>query len=193
MTPMTLPPIGGEAQRADKDYWTPKNYDGGVRDRDPAPGLENSKNLVTARLLDGGIDADTRGSLKRVCELALEAQLYTECMRYYPFVLGAQPVRIIDLAAFYAAIANEGARPRPTRSKSIEQGGKRVYRHAPKAPIAPRLGRRRRLLSGQDHAAGRGGARHRARRSASCALRRRARPAPPRTRTMPGSSASPTT
>ena len=30
-------------------------------------------------------------------------------MRYYPFVLGAQPVRPIDLAAFYAAIANEGA------------------------------------------------------------------------------------
>ena len=34
-------------------------------------------------------------------------------MRYYPFVLGAQPVRLIDLAAFYAAIANEGLRPAP--------------------------------------------------------------------------------
>ena len=43
----------------------------------------------------------------------MEAQIYRECMRYYPFVLGAQPVRPIDLAAFFAAIANEGVRPTP--------------------------------------------------------------------------------
>ena len=29
----------------------------------------------------------------------MEAQLYPQCERYYPFVLGAQPVRLIDLAA----------------------------------------------------------------------------------------------
>jgi membrane peptidoglycan carboxypeptidase len=50
-------------------------------------------------------------------------------VRYYPFVLGAQPVRPIDLAAFYAAIANEGLRPAPYAIESIERNGVAVYRH----------------------------------------------------------------
>ena len=48
--------------------------------------------------------------------------------RYYPFVLGAQPARLVDLAAFYAAIATEGARPTPHMIESIEQNGSTVYR-----------------------------------------------------------------
>jgi penicillin-binding protein 1A len=44
-------------------------------------------------------------------------------------VLGAQPVRPIDLAAFYAAIANEGARPAPYVVESIERDGEALYRH----------------------------------------------------------------
>ena len=75
--------------------------------------LENSRNLATVHLLDGGIEDTPEASLDRLCKLALEAQIYRECVRYYPFVLGAQPVRPIDLAAFYAAIANEGVRPSP--------------------------------------------------------------------------------
>lgn len=57
-TPVTLPPIGRTSGRS-KDYWSPKNYDrsasGLVTLR---RALENSKNLVTARLLDGAIDRD---------------------------------------------------------------------------------------------------------------------------------------
>ena len=49
-------------------------------------------------------------------------------MPYYPFVLGAQPARLIDLAAFYAAIANEGARPQPHLIDSIDQNGRTIYR-----------------------------------------------------------------
>ena len=75
--------------------------------------LENSRNLATVHLLDGGIEKQPEASLDRLCKLAVEAQIYRECVRYYPFVLGAQPVRPIDLAAFYAAIANEGLRPAP--------------------------------------------------------------------------------
>jgi penicillin-binding protein 1A len=97
--------------------------------------LENSKNLVTARLLDGGVASDPETSLNRVCELALEAQLYADCERYYPFVLGAQPVRVLDIAAFYAAIANEGARPTPYAIESIEEAGRNVYRRKSTAPI----------------------------------------------------------
>ena len=56
-------------------------------------------------------------------------KIYRECERYYPFVLGAQPVRPIDLAAFYATIANEGVRPDPHVIDSIEQDGRAIYRH----------------------------------------------------------------
>jgi membrane carboxypeptidase/penicillin-binding protein len=66
-----------------------------------------------------------------VCELSLEAQLYVECERHYPFVLGAQPVRVIDIAAFYAAIATEGALPTPHAIEAIEQDGRPVYQRKP--------------------------------------------------------------
>jgi penicillin-binding protein 1A len=128
---ITLPPIGGGVAR-EQDYWTPKNYDrsewGVVTLR---RALENSRNLATVNLLDGGIESDPHGSLDRVCGLAMEAQIYRECVPYYPFVLGAQPVRPIDLAPFYAAIANEGARPSPFAIESIEHNGLVVYRREP--------------------------------------------------------------
>jgi penicillin-binding protein 1A len=133
--PITLPPIGGTARAQEKDYWSPKNYEGGGSGMMTLRrGLENSRNLVTAHLLDGGIDKDPAVSLKRVCDLALEAKIYTECIPYYPFVLGAQPVRPIDLAAFYAAVANEGARPTPYALESIEQNGQVIYRRQAEAP-----------------------------------------------------------
>jgi membrane carboxypeptidase/penicillin-binding protein len=137
--PVTLPPVNGGANVRAQDYWTPKNYDGGrggiVTLR---RALESSKNLVTARLLDGGIESEPSRSLQDVCDLALEAQLYLECTPHYPFVLGAQPVRIIDLAAFYAAIANEGAMPVPHAFESIEERGRSVYSR--KAQSLVRLG-----------------------------------------------------
>ena len=123
--PITLPPIGGG-----RDYWTPKNYDGGSGNTlTLRRALENSRNLATVRLLDGGIEKKPEASLNRLCDLAVEAQSPRECVRYYPFVLGAQPVRPIDLAAFYAAIANEGLRPAPYAIESIERNGVAVYRH----------------------------------------------------------------
>ena len=122
---ITLPPIGGaNAKTKDKDYWSPKNYDGGGGGTlTLRRALENSRNLATAHLLDGGIAKTPEASLDRLCKLSLEAQIYRECLRYYPFVLGAQPVRPIDLAAFYAAIANEGVRPSPYVIDSIERDG----------------------------------------------------------------------
>ena len=76
---------------------------------------------------------------------------------------------------------------------SIERNGATVYRHDPKSVGHGRLGRPRRVLSAQDHDAGRAGARHRARDLAASRPMSPARPAPPTTRTTPGSSASPTT
>jgi penicillin-binding protein 1A len=129
--PITLPPIGGRRAR-EQNYWTPKNYDGssgGTLTLRQA--IENSRNLATVRLLDGGIEKKPEASLNRLCELATEAQIYRECLGYYPFVLGAQPVRPVDLAAFYAAIANEGLRPTPYVVESIERNGEVVFRHGP--------------------------------------------------------------
>jgi membrane carboxypeptidase/penicillin-binding protein len=64
----------------------------------------------------------------------MAAKIYTQCVRYYPFVLGAEPVRMIDLAAFYAAVANEGALPQPHGIDSIEENGHTVYEY-PKTPL----------------------------------------------------------
>jgi len=138
--PITLPPISGSQQvysssyimadSHDKNWWTPKNYSGsggGVTTLRRA--LEHSKNLVTANLLDNGIDAGPAMALRRVCELTQEAQVYKDCVPYYPFVLGAQPARLLDLAAFYAAVAMEGARPTPHVIEAIEQNGTAIYRY----------------------------------------------------------------
>jgi len=145
--PITLPPIGSHLDGRDaisrefdgnarpEDFWSPRNADygeGGVFTM--RRGLENSINVVTAHLLDGGIDADPARSLDSICATAVAAKIYSECVRYYPFVLGAQPVRMIDLAGFYAAVANEGALPQPHGIDSIEQHGRTVYEY-PKTPL----------------------------------------------------------
>jgi membrane carboxypeptidase/penicillin-binding protein len=118
-----------------QDFWSPRNADynqGGVFTM--RRGLENSINVVTARLLDGGISESPEKSLDSVCATAVAAKVYTECVRYYPFVLGAEPVRMIDLAAFYAAVANEGALPQPHGIDSIEENGRTVYEY-PQRPL----------------------------------------------------------
>ncbi len=142
--PITLPPIGNRgdgfaAIAREQDYWSPRNANygsGGVYTL--RRGLENSVNVVTAHLLDGGIDSDPEKSLDDVCATAVAARVYTDCIRYYPFVLGAQPLRMIDLAAFYAAVANEGERPQPHAIDAIEADGRTIYQY-PNAP-APWIG-----------------------------------------------------
>ena len=128
--PITYPPIGGTNRYTrDTDYWSPHNYDGGSSGTMTIRrALEMSKNLATARLLDGGIASEPSQSLDEICRLAIEARVYPKCERYYPFVLGAQPVRPIDLAGFYAAIANEGKRPTPHVIESITQDGREIYK-----------------------------------------------------------------
>jgi penicillin-binding protein 1A len=131
--PITFAPINGG--KREEDYWSPKNYEGrsgGVITLRQA--LENSRNLATAHLLEGGIEATPQQSLDRLCSLAQEMRLYRECTHFYPFILGAQPVRPIDLAAFYAAIATEGRRPSPHVVDSVEQDGKVIYRDENEPP-----------------------------------------------------------
>ncbi len=131
---VTLPPIHPQPNAPDKGYWSPKDADGisgGLVTM--RHGLENSLNLVTANLLNGGISSDPRTSLGRVCELAVDAGVYRDCVPFYPFILGVQPTHLIDLAAFYASIPMEGRRPTPHAIESIEQDGRTVYTYAPQA------------------------------------------------------------
>jgi membrane carboxypeptidase/penicillin-binding protein len=188
---ITLRPIGLKRAR-EQDYWSPKNYDGrggGVLTLRRA--LENSRNRATAHLLEGGIEDRPEDSLNRVCDLAVEAQIYRECLRFYPVVLGAQPVRPVNLAAFYAAVANEGLRPSPYVVESIERDGRLVFRREPElAPInsvdRAAFYQLKSLLQGVV-------ARGTARALAALSHRTwRARLAPAMTRTMRGLSASPT-
>lgn len=126
---IVLPPIGQQNSARAKDYWAPRNAGGGEGSAVTLRrALEDSRNLATAQLMANGIENSAEQGLDRICELAVEAQLYKECDRFYPFILGSQPLRMIDLAAFYAAIANEGARPVPHVIDSIEQGGRQVFK-----------------------------------------------------------------
>ena len=137
--PITLRPIGSRGSGHDKDFWSPRNADS--KSGGPTTlrrGLERSRNLVTAHLLDGGIDEDPAKSLDKVCATAVAAKIYSNCIRYFPFVLGAQPVRMIDLAVFYAAVANEGARPQPHAIDSIELDGHAISEHA-REPLYPQI------------------------------------------------------
>ena len=149
---------------------------------------------MTAHLLDGGIDASPEKSLDDVCATAVAAKIYTDCVRYYPFVLGAQPVRMIDLAAFYAAIANEGVRPQPHAIDSIERDGKTIYQY-PKVPLFPRIGAADRASFYQLKSILQGVVARGTARAISVARRPTspARPGRPRIRSTAGSSASPTT
>jgi 1A family penicillin-binding protein len=132
-SPITFPPINGVRRNTRaEDWWSPRNYDGeyaGTMTMRRA--LENSKNLPTAKLLYGIADTPQQ-SLDAICRLAVEARIYSQCERFYPFILGAQPVRPIDMAAFYAAVANEGGLPTPHVIDSIEEDGRVVYKAKPR-------------------------------------------------------------
>jgi membrane carboxypeptidase/penicillin-binding protein len=137
--PITLRPIGSRGSGHGKDFWSPRNANsksGGATTL--RRGLERSRNLVTAHVLDGGIDEDPAKSLDKVCATAVAAKIYSNCIRYFPLVLGAQPVRMIDLAVFYAAVANEGARPQPHAIDSIELDGHAISEHASE-PLYPQI------------------------------------------------------
>jgi penicillin-binding protein 1A len=133
-TPITLPPIGKRKRARADDYWSPGNYDGkSGSTMTLRKALENSRNLPTVHLLANGIASSPQAALNEVCTLARELQVYGHCVQFYPFVLGAQPVRPLDLARFYAAIANEGVLPETHVIEKIsDQDGKRFDFGGPK-------------------------------------------------------------
>ena len=129
-----------------------------------------------------------------VCELAIEAKIYRECMKNYPFVLGAQALRMIDLAALL--------RRHRQRRRARHALRHRFDRAERQAGLSPPRARSRSMLADGDRVAfyqlrtilegvvARGTA---ALDEAATPASSAARPAPPTTRTTPGSSASPAT
>ena len=69
-TILTPGELTGTAHATEKDYWTPKNYEGGSMGiMTLRRGLENSRNLVTAHLLDGGIEAASHAITRSISGL----------------------------------------------------------------------------------------------------------------------------
>lgn len=121
-SPISLAPInrGGK-------WYSPHNFDGGNRGLVTIRrAVELSLNLPTVRLMSEMGRTPSEG-LDFIQGVTQELGLYRQPLRYYPFVLGAQPTRLIDMAVAYATIANIGLKPTPHLIDSIEQDGKLIY------------------------------------------------------------------
>ncbi len=120
--------------------WRPKNYDGrsnGLVTFRTA--IESSINLATIQLAARlGVDDPFKG-LRYVQAMLAKAGLYKAESTKPDFaeVLGSREVRLIDLAAAYATVANVGLRPTPYFVESISRDGQTVYanRKAPPTPV----------------------------------------------------------
>jgi membrane carboxypeptidase/penicillin-binding protein len=159
--PVTYPPIGGvNRYTRDTDYWSPRNYDGGSSGTlTIRRALEMSKNLATARLLDGGISGDPASSPRPDLPARDRGRGLSE-MRAVLSVRARRPAGAADRPrGFYAAIANEGKRPTPHVVEQITQDGREVYK-ADERPAPARLGRPGGGVPAPHVLARRGGARH---------------------------------
>lgn len=130
---ISFPPInkGG-------DEWTPKNYSGAgnglVTIRQA---IEKSLNLPTARIMAAmGSRGNPAQGLDYVQGVTKELGIYKRTERVYPFVLGAQPARLIDMAVAYATVANDGLKPTPQFVDKIVKDGRTVYER-PRFNIQP--------------------------------------------------------
>src|SRR6185312_3720379 len=106
--PLQLPPLEAGGQ-----WWAPHDYDGQTRGLVTLrAAVENSLNLPTARIMTqlGQTPLDGLDAIRRVTQTL---GIYQDPIRVYPFVLGAQPARLIDMVTAYATIANIGLRPTP--------------------------------------------------------------------------------
>ena len=131
-TSLTLPPIGKSKNVRLGAWWSPENYDGeNGSTLTLRKALENSRNLATVHLMAEGIASTPEAGLKQICSLARELQLYGQCVHYYPFVLGAHPVRPLDIARFYATVANEGLLPDTHVIEDISDQNQQLFAYAP--------------------------------------------------------------
>ena len=203
--PITLPPIGaahgGRKISAGKhgggareeDFWSPRNADnssGGVFTM--RRGLENSVNVVTAHLLDGGISADPEKSLDEVCATAVGGENLQQ-LHSLLSVRARRATRADDRSCRLlcrgrqrrraAAAARDRVRSRRTDRQCLSTLTHR-YPLSRRLTACPSISSRRycRVSSRAAPPA----------RLVRCRLMSPARPEPPKMRSTAGSSASPT-
>jgi 1A family penicillin-binding protein len=118
------------------DSWTPKNYDGGSRGLVTIrTAIEKSLNLPTARIAAALGETPAEG-LDYVRGIVQDVGIYNTTERFYPFVLGAQPARVLNMAVAYATIANLGLRPTPQFIDRIVKDGRVIYQR-PRFQLQP--------------------------------------------------------
>lgn len=121
---VTFPPInkGGRS-------WSPSNYNGGSQGLVTIrQAIEQSLNRPTARIMGAlGPPGNPAAGLDYIQGITKELGIYKETERYYPFILGAQPARLIDMAVAYATIANDGLKPTPQFIDKLVKDGQVVY------------------------------------------------------------------
>ncbi len=103
--PSTLPPIGRDGSARQRGFWSPRNYDGGASGRHYAAACAGKLAGISppCNCSATGLDDSAEQGLDRVCDARDGSSSSTEnACAYYPFVLGAPAVRLIDPAAFYA-------------------------------------------------------------------------------------------
>ncbi|MGE4131113.1 MAG: penicillin-binding protein 1A [Bdellovibrionales bacterium] len=118
--PISLPPTekGGK-------WWSPQNYDRGSRGLVTLRwAIEQSLNLPTVRMMSELGQTTPIEGLEYVQKFARELGIYQQTKPYFPWVLGAQPTRVIDMATAYATVANDGLKPVPYLVESIQADGK---------------------------------------------------------------------
>lgn len=139
-TPYPLPPLERGQQP-----WTPRNYDRSSRGLvTMRRAIEQSLNLPTVRMM-AELGRTPSEGLDYVRGITQELGIYKNPTRYYPFVLGADPARLLDMASAYAAVANSpfsnekfgikagepnapaGLRPKPRFFDTIEADGRMVF------------------------------------------------------------------
>lgn len=119
--PLSFAPIarGGKV-------WSPKNYDGKYRGLvTMRRAVEQSINVPTARMMRDMLETPAKG-LDYIGEVTRLMGIYEKPEHYYPFILGTQGARVIDMARAYATIANDGLMPTPHFIEGIEDNGKTV-------------------------------------------------------------------
>ncbi len=117
----------------DDKFWTPQNYKGENLGafRNIRFGLEHSKNIMTAQLLNF-LDYDTpMRPLREIIKLTKDFGIYCQdddffCQKnlgspevYFPFILGSEETNLMRIVAAFAQIANGGYKIKPSFIKEI--------------------------------------------------------------------------
>ncbi|MFD2251335.1 penicillin-binding protein 1A [Pseudochelatococcus lubricantis] len=111
--------------------WCPNNYSRGYAGRMTlTAALQRSINTTPVRLTLMMGKGNARNGLARVIEMSHAMGITTELRNTAPLPIGAEGVRVLDMAAGFAVFANGGLRAKPYAAVEIRNGhGDVIWRH----------------------------------------------------------------